>query len=233
MRRSKYRRESKYSKWFSGRRRIIAAVATLVAFGGIVTVTQVSDASTRKGTQRALAACDNIQAPKATKLSKSTRKGTWTTNGGKVTQHADDGAELPTKADMRKRCRDWVMQNAGNNNGGNNGNNGGGAQPSASAGDTASPAATASTAAGDGGNNNGGNNNGGNNGGAATPPPGAGLGVLANTCDGTKLELHDGFQKGNRCVTTEFGEVGSAANNPSLLIVDAPTQVDVNQAFSI
>ena len=46
MRRSQYRRESKYSKWFTGRRRIIAAVATLVAFGGIVTVTQVSDAST-------------------------------------------------------------------------------------------------------------------------------------------------------------------------------------------
>ena len=217
MRRSKYRRESKYSKWFSGRRRIIAAVATLVAFGGIVTVTQVSDASTRKGTQRALSACDNIQAPKATKLSKDTRQGTYTTNGGKVTQHADDGSEVPTKADMRRRCRDWVMQNANNNNGKNNnngGNNGGAAQPSASAGD-------ANTAAGN------------NNGGAATPPPGAGLGVLANNCDNTKLPLHDGFQKGDRCVTTEFGEVGSAANNPSLLIVDAPTEVNVNQAFSI
>src|SRR4051794_28723791 len=121
MRRSTYRRESRYSTWFSGRRRIIAAVATLVAFGGIVTVTQVSDASTRKNTQRALAACDNIQAPAATKLSKNTRKGSWTEAGGTVTQHADDGSEAPTKAQMRQRCRDWVMQNANNTkNGGKN-----------------------------------------------------------------------------------------------------------------
>jgi hypothetical protein len=60
-----------------------------------------------------------------------------------------------------------------------------------------------------------------------------GLDVLATNCDDTKLELHDGFQKGNRCVTTEFGEVGTAAHNPSLLIVSAPRQVDVNQPFSL
>jgi hypothetical protein len=60
-----------------------------------------------------------------------------------------------------------------------------------------------------------------------------GLDVLANTCDDTQLELHDGFQKGNRCVTTEFGEVGSAKNNPSLLIVSAPRQVTVNTPFSL
>src|SRR4051794_19610485 len=103
MRRSAYRRQSRYSNWFTGRRRVIAAVATLVAFGGIVTVTQVSDASTRRSTHRALAACDNIQAPAATKLSKNTRKGTWTEKGGTVTQHADDGSEVPTKAQMRQR----------------------------------------------------------------------------------------------------------------------------------
>ena len=49
MRRSKYRRAASRSpKWFTGRRRIVAAAATLVAFGGIVTVTQVSDASTSR-----------------------------------------------------------------------------------------------------------------------------------------------------------------------------------------
>nr|BFE68782.1 hypothetical protein GCM10020092_020830 [Actinoplanes digitatis] len=191
MRRSQYRRESKYSKWFTGRRRIIAAVATLVAFGGIVTVTQISDASTKRSSQRALAACNNLQAPKSSKLSTKTRKGTYTTNNGRVTQHADDGAgDVATTAQMRARCRQWVMQNAGNNGGANNG---GGA--------TAAPApsGSASTAASNGGNNggannggnnggannggannggnngganNGGNNNGGNNGGgAATPPP--------------------------------------------------------------
>ena len=244
MRRSHYRRESKWPSWLSGKRRIIAAVATLVAFGGIVTVTQVSDASTRKSTQRALAACNNIQAPKATKLSTKTKKGTYTTNNGTVTQHADDGAgDVPTAAQMRARCRQWVMQNAG-----------------ATA--SAAPATSATVAAGNGngnagnnnGGNNGGNNNGGNNGGAATtapttaattapagngnggaatPPPGAGLGVLTNSCDTSTLAPHDGFQNGDRCVSTEFGEVGSAVNNPSLLITEAPQQVAVNTPFTL
>jgi hypothetical protein len=242
MRRSQYRRESSKSKWFTGRRRIIAAVATLVAFGGIVTVTQVSDASTKKSQQRALASCNKLQAPKGSKLSTKTKKGDYTTNGGKVTQHADDGAgSVATTAQLRARCRTWMMQNAGNNGGGNNGggNNGGGA--------TAAP--SASTAAGEGqgngGNNGGGqtgggntgggqNNGGGNNGGgAATPPPGAGLGILTNTCDTSQLAPHDGFQLGNKCVSTEFGEVGSQENNPSLLITEAPTQVEANTAFTL
>ncbi|MFG2048905.1 hypothetical protein ACGFIW_15935 [Micromonospora sp. NPDC048935] len=83
-----------------------------------------------------------------------------------------------------------------------------------------------------GGNNNGGGNNGGgnNNGGNA---PGAGLGVLANDCDESRLQPHDGFQIGNRCVSTEFGEVGAAANNPSLLITQFPDQVGRNQAFTL
>ncbi|MEV1144085.1 hypothetical protein [Micromonospora sp. NPDC049799] len=79
-----------------------------------------------------------------------------------------------------------------------------------------------------GGNDNGGNDNGGNNG-----APGAGLGVLANNCDNTQLQPHDGFQNGNRCVSTAFGEVGAAANNPSLLITDFPEQVGANQPFTL
>jgi hypothetical protein len=252
MRRSHYRRESKWPSWLSGKRRIIAAVATLVAFGGIVTVTQVSDASTKRSTQRALSACNNIQAPKATKLSTKTKKGTYTTNNGTVTQHADDGAgDVPTAAQMRSRCRQWVMQNTGNNGGGNNGGNAGGAAssaPAAGGAASADPSASASVAAGNGGNGNGGNGNGGNNngggattaaptpsatGGAASPPPGAGLGVLTNSCATSTLPPHDGFQKGDRCVSTEFGEVGSAVNNPSLLITEAPQQVAVNTPFTL
>ena len=243
MRRSQYRRESSKSKWFTGRRRIIAAVATLVAFGGIVTVTQVSDASTKRSTQRALAACNNIQAPKSSKLSTKTKKGTYTTNGGKVTQHADDGAgDVPTTAQMRSRCRQWVMQNAGNNSGGGKGNNGGGAAspaPSASNGTNAGEGNNGGGNNGGGANNGGGNNGGGNNGGgnngggAATPPPGAGLGILANSCEGSQLTPHDGFQNGNRCVSTEFGEVGAQENNPSLLITEAPTEVAPNTAFTL
>ncbi|WP_433549766.1 hypothetical protein ACQP08_17185 [Micromonospora zamorensis] len=75
-----------------------------------------------------------------------------------------------------------------------------------------------------------GGNNGGNNGGTA---PGAGLGVLANDCDESRLQPHDGFQNGNRCVSTEFGEVGAAANNPSLLITQFPQQIGQNQAFTL
>ena len=78
MRRSKYRRASRNSGWFSGRRRIIAVAATLVAFGGIVTVTQVSNAATNRTQKKALSACNNVQAPTGTKLSTKTRRGSWT-----------------------------------------------------------------------------------------------------------------------------------------------------------
>jgi len=68
---------------------------------------------------------------------------------------------------------------------------------------------------------------------ATTAAPGGDLGILTNSCDTSNLPKHDGFQKGDRCVTTEFGEVGSAANNPSLLITQAPRQVNVNAPFSL
>ncbi|MFG1866496.1 hypothetical protein [Micromonospora arborensis] len=115
-------------------------------------------------------------------------------------------------------CQVQPTGNTGGNNGG--GSNGGG------------PTNGGSTGGGNnnGGNNGGGNNNGGNNGGNA---PGAGLGVLANDCDESRLQPHDGFQIGNRCVSTEFGEVGAAANNPSLLITQFPDQVGRNQAFTL
>jgi hypothetical protein len=60
-----------------------------------------------------------------------------------------------------------------------------------------------------------------------------GLTILTNTCKDSSLPPHDGFQIGDRCVSTEFGEVGVAANNPSLLITRAPRSVAANTAFSI
>jgi len=60
-----------------------------------------------------------------------------------------------------------------------------------------------------------------------------GLDVIANSCAGSRLQPHDGFQKGDRCVSTAFGEVASAANNASLLIVQAPRTVRQNQAFTL
>ncbi|MEV6595484.1 Pecanex-like protein 1 [Actinoplanes sp. NPDC051346] len=232
MRRSQYRRESKNSKWFTGRRRIIAAVATLVAFGGIVTVTQVSDASTKsRATQRALAACNNIQAPKKSKLSTETRQGSYTTNKGRVTQHADDGGgNVATTEQMRTRCRQWVMQNTGNTtNTGNNTNAGGGQQQGGQQQGGQQQGGQQQGGQQQGGQQQGGQQQGGNN----NPPPGAGLGVLTNSCQTSQLQPHDGFQNGNRCVSTEFGEVGAAANNPSLLITEAPQQVQEGQAFTL
>jgi hypothetical protein len=59
------------------------------------------------------------------------------------------------------------------------------------------------------------------------------LEILTNSCDTSSLPPHDGFQIGDRCVSTEFGEVGVAANNPSLLITRAPRSVATNTPFSI
>jgi hypothetical protein len=305
MRRSKYRRASRSNNWFSGKRRIIAVAATLVAFGGIVTVTQVSNASTDRNQKKALAACDNVQAPQRAKLSTETRKGTYTTNGGpnggKVTQHADDGAgETVSTQTLRTRCRNWVMNNVGNN-----GNNGGNQTPPTEAATTA-PAADPSAGTGEEGQGNGEEGNGDNgqgngdngqgngeqgngdngqgngdngqgngeqgngeqgngeqgnggdngqgngeqgngeqgNGGEnqpdpepteeqTTPPPGAGLGVLTNSCDTSNLSPHTGFQEGSHCVSTEFGEVGEANANPTLLITRAPRSVAPNQPFTL
>ena len=77
------------------------------------------------------------------------------------------------------------------------------------------------------------------NGGApavTTPPaaqPGNNLGILTDTCETSRLQPHDGFQRGERCVSTEFGEVGAAASNPTLLITRAPQQVRRNQPFTL
>nr|WP_221378830.1 Pecanex-like protein 1 [Actinoplanes polyasparticus] len=286
MRRSKYRRASRSNNWFTGKRRIIAVAATLVAFGGIVTVTQVSNASTDRTQRKALAACDDIQAPQRAKLSTETRKGTYTTNNGKVTQHPDDGAgETVSTQTLRTRCRTWVMNNVGNNGGnqttppteaattapaadpvedpstdpsagagegnGEEGNNGGeqgnGEQGQGEEGQGNGEQGQGEEGQGNGeqgqgeeGQGNGEQGNGGENQPdpepseeQTTPPPGAGLGVLTNSCDTSDLTPHNGFQEGSRCVSTEFGEVGEANANPTLLITRAPRVVNPNTPFTL
>src|SRR4051812_11818109 len=176
MRRSKYRRPSRNPSWFTGKRRLVAAGATLVAFGGIVTVSQVSDAGTDRSVDRALAACDRLQAPKASKLSTETRRGTWTTNNGRVTQHSDDGAsDVVSTATLRQRCRDWVIDNVGNpsagepsaepSESGDNGGNTGG--DNAGTGDNGGNTGGDNAGTGDNGGNTGGDNAGGDNAGNA------------------------------------------------------------------
>ncbi|WP_180201272.1 Pecanex-like protein 1 [Phytohabitans flavus] len=51
--------------------------------------------------------------------------------------------------------------------------------------------------------------------------------------EGNGLPAHDGFQNGGRCVDTQMGEVADAANNPSLLITEAPESIGVGQPFTI
>ncbi|WP_326552549.1 hypothetical protein [Micromonospora sp. NBC_01813] len=88
-----------------------------------------------------------------------------------------------------------------------------------------------------GGDNNGGGNDGGNDGGdnddGGNDGGNNGLEILANSCENSNLDDHDGFQIGNRCVDTQMGEVGSASNNPSLLITEFPDQVNANEPFTI
>ncbi|GGM99022.1 cell division septation protein DedD [Actinoplanes campanulatus] len=59
------------------------------------------------------------------------------------------------------------------------------------------------------------------------------LTILTDTCVDSDLPAHDGFQRGERCVSTEFGEVGAAANNPTLLITRAPDDVTVGTPFTL
>ncbi|MEV1333231.1 hypothetical protein AB0J20_27070 [Micromonospora costi] len=122
----------------------------------------------------------------------------------RITTAIDRFGPRPQNLGRLAECQVAPVDNGGNNGGGDNGGGNNG-----------------------GGNNGGGNNGGGNNGG------GTGLDVLANNCDESQLQAHDGFQNGNRCVSTAFGEVGAAANNPSLLITDFPTEIGANQPFTL
>jgi hypothetical protein len=60
-----------------------------------------------------------------------------------------------------------------------------------------------------------------------------GLAILGNSCSNSDLTPHTGFQEAPRCVSTAFGEVGAAAQNPSLLITGSPRVVRVGQSFTI
>jgi hypothetical protein len=65
------------------------------------------------------------------------------------------------------------------------------------------------------------------------PPPNNGLEILGNNCEPSDLEAHTGFQQAPRCVSTAFGEVSAEANNPSLLITQAPRRVAANTPFQL
>jgi hypothetical protein len=72
----------------------------------------------------------------------------------------------------------------------------------------------------------------------STPPPTTSGPVVqppepGPSCDNSTLPVHEGLQNGNLCVAVDRGEVPTAENAPSLLIVSAPQQIAVNTPFEI
>jgi hypothetical protein len=73
---------------------------------------------------------------------------------------------------------------------------------------------------------------------AVVPPGGKdgnnnGLDVLGRDCSESDLDSHDGFQKSPACVSTQMGEVAAEDKLPSLLITDAPDEVEVDESFEL
>ncbi|MFY1672513.1 hypothetical protein ACN27G_21505 [Plantactinospora sp. WMMB334] len=172
---------------FGPRRRVIAVVATLTVFGGLVGVTQISNAES----ERAAPACEPTSPPPSAGASQPADAGEdGDAAGGDAT---GDASPSPSEASQStvspppptEECEE---QEAG---GEAPGNSGGGA------------------------------------------PGGGGLESLGDNCDESRLSPHTGFQEGGRCVSTAFGEVGAAEQNPTLLISEAPRRVREGQSFRL
>ena len=174
MRRPTYRRAAQRR---GPDRRLIAAVAVLIAFGGVIGVTQISNADESKTVACEAPAADPA-APAGKSAATDPKVGTYTDKDGDV-QHKGDGqlakGEQAPKPQPVENCTT----------------------------------------------------------GKTTAKQVNGLQILANSCEDSNLDAHDGFQNGNRCVSTEFGEVGDQARNPTLLITEFPREVRANTPFTL
>ena len=174
MRRPTYRRATQRR---GPDRRIIAAVAVLIGFGGVIGVTQISNADENK-TVACEAPAAEAAAPAAKSAATDPKVGTYTDKDGDV-QHKGDGqlakGEKAPAPEAVKECTT----------------------------------------------------------GKTTAKQVNGLQILANSCEDSDLTGHDGFQNGNRCVSTEFGEVGEQSKNPTLLITEFPKTVKANTPFTL
>jgi hypothetical protein len=200
------------SRWRS--KRVVALLAALVALAGLLTVTQISSAHTRRRTPTA--ACTAAPPTGKAPAPSSSATGKASPSASKSNPAGADPAagDVPNPGQTAGNL--W----GGNQNGRNVQNHVGDGQesgasnwrrpgqctPSSSAPTTAAPTSTASSAP---------------------------LEILGNNCDKSRLQAHDGFQNGSRCVSTAFGEVGDQSKNPTLLIVRAPLRVRVGEAFTI
>jgi hypothetical protein len=172
----------------SGRnKRIIAVLATLVVFGGIITVTQVSNAGDRRNRGGRPPATQCRPAPDGTAPAGQANVTETRQNGRTVRNYWGDGQACTTTP----------------------------ASPTPSTNASGAPNQPATSA-------------------PSTTAPQAPLEFGPDECsEGNNLEIHDGFQNGNRCVDTQMGEVANADQNPTLLIVSAPRSVAVNEPFTI
>jgi hypothetical protein len=200
-------------------RRLIAVGAVVLVVGGMLAVTQISNAGTRRffgftPRQQSSPSCPSSSPTKRW----DTHRDLATSRRGQVENHAGDGQDSNAGA-IERAARDRGRQ-----------------RPQCTPSVEASSSSSASAAPGTGDN---GGSTGGGTGGAGTVPPGGadgannGLDVLGRDCTASQLAVHTGFQNGNQCVQTQFGEVGTADKNPSLLITDAPQQVAVGAEFTL
>ena len=174
MRRPTYRRATQRR---GPDRRIIAAVAVLIAFGGVVGVTQISNADESKTVACEAPAADPA-APAGKAAATDPRIGTYTDKDGDVQHKGDGQLAKGEKAPAPEPAKECTTGNT-------------------------------------------------------TVTQVNGLEILANSCEDSDLDPHDGFQNGNRCVSTAFGEVGDQTKNPTLLITEFPESVRANTPFTL
>jgi hypothetical protein len=189
-------------------RRFVAVFATLVVFGALITITQVSVANSRDDR----GACPTPTGPSPGGQPTASPSG----DAAPAAAHDHSDATLPpaeadaqAEAASKEAAAARLAADAARSRDGSRRNCQPTASPTTGTGTgAATPAPTSS----------------------APPPP---LEILGNSCENSQMEPHDGFQLGNKCVSTAFGEVGEAADNPTLLISRSPLRVRVNQAFTM
>ncbi|GAA3452020.1 Pecanex-like protein 1 [Dactylosporangium matsuzakiense] len=205
------------------RKRVITIGAAALAFVAGLTVTQISDAATRRrpGTGSAPCATATTKGP-ATGAAGGSAKASPKVSAAASAEGAD-----PAAGEVPKTDQTAGDLSGGQQNGKNVTNHLGDGQVSGRPRwrrvnpNCPTPAPT----------NTGGN--------GATSVPSAGssnnatLDTLGNDCSESRLQPHTGFQDAPRCVSTAFGEVSSQDKNPTLLIVRAPQRLRVGQAFTL
>jgi hypothetical protein len=173
-------------------KRVLALLAAVVVCGGLLTVTQVSNAGTYPWSKRRPPACPPANAGNATQGNSATPSGSASNNGPQVSTQNGREVRQWRNDDGNRPVRDRNRR-------------------------TPSPTCTPTTPTSASP--------------SSTTPP---LDVLATDCSDSRLQAHNGFQDGNRCVSTAIGEVGELAKNPTAFIVEFPEDgVRVNTPFTV